>query len=135
MLPICKETAVEYGRLGQLARAKKKAERELKLSVLDTADFQTQELVRVRTQISRLNEAIDKELSVNIPAVEPIGDNPGSPAIGPSGLELDRLTRAMKQLCEKEQKLAGRPDPGSYRPTTPKDKMRGMTFTPAPETV
>lgn len=63
--------------------------------------FESRDLLRVREQIEIACKAFKA-------ATEP--------------MDIFRLSSALSKLREDERKLAGRPDPGSYRPTAPKSK-------------
>jgi len=69
-------------------------------------------LVRVRKQLDALDAELDSVL------------NPSKgKTIDPQAVE--RLTRAATALQDRERKLAGRPDPGTYRPTQRRSSRGG----------
>jgi hypothetical protein len=73
-------------------------------------DYSLRTLARVRDQIDQLADMMKKETD---------------PA------RLDRLAAAFAKLSEVERQLAGRPLPGSYRPST-KSSAAGMIESPNP---
>lgn len=73
-------------------------------------EYLTKRLVRVRKQLSKLDQLIESELDPQ---------------------KLDRLASAQSRLSEQERILAGRPLPGSHRPTrNPKQSSTPTDFTP-----
>ena len=82
-------------------------------------NFTRRQLARVRKQIVILNHVLDQELR------KP----------DPDPLKVERLTRSLTALSERERKLAGRPDPGHLRPGPPKrshDPAAGSTCLDGP---
>ena len=70
-------------------------------------------LVRVRLQLSLIDSAIEREAATN----------------KPDGQRLNWLASAQERLAEQERMLAGRPSPGSLRPSAPGKRA---TSAPAP---
>jgi hypothetical protein len=92
--PLSHDKASEYGRRG----VEKREENRSKLPV---DPHQRRDLLRVREQIGIACKAFK---AVKEPS------------------DIYRLSCSLSKLREDERKLAGRPDPGSYRPTAPKEK-------------
>jgi hypothetical protein len=75
-------------------------------------EYTERRLARVRRQLDKIDRMVMKET------------DPG---------KLDRLAAASMRLADQERKLAGRPDPGSYRPVKPKSPQgKNGGFTPEP---
>lgn len=114
-----KENAKQYSLLGIAAikakrEAKEKAEahqRAVIEAIVQTRDdYPIERMVRVRKQLNRIDEMMLTE------------ENPQA---------IDRLAAAAARLSEQERILAGRPLPGSHRPTkAPRSKAGDSTVVP-----
>ncbi len=95
--------------------ARKQAMRDaVEIAVSSPAiDFAQRTLARVRLQMDRLSDEIDKEIT---------GESK----------RLKELTDAYARLAEQEQKLAGRPNPGSRKPAPDKPAKRQLAPMPQP---
>lgn len=96
---ITSANAVQMQQLGIAAKRAKKEKTELTLRIVETSDFASKETIRIREHIERVNDLLEA-------CAEPV--------------DILRLSQALNKLHEDERKLAGRPDPGSYRPVAPK---------------
>ncbi len=79
-------------------------------------DYISDRLARVRTQIDMLSDMLEAEEDPN---------------------KLDRLANAISRMSELERQLAGRPLPGSLKPTQARQAQRSATVEPigpAPQT-
>jgi hypothetical protein len=74
--------------------------------------FSTRRLQRVREQLERLDDMISEETDPQ---------------------KLDKLASAQSRMAEQERLLAGRPLPGSLRPTESGPRRPGLFSAPAPE--
>ena len=70
----------------------------------------TLKLAQVRARVDSVSDALERALAPRQPCA-----NCGQVA-HPDALEIERFSRALANLAEVEQTLAGRPKPGSYRP-------------------
>lgn len=95
------EQAVEYGRQGGLKRAENY--RALIASKSEAEIYREKRLARVRKLLDRIDRLAMVE-------TDPKKSN--------------ELAGAALRWSEQERKLAGRPDPGSYRPSPPKSKAQ-----------
>lgn len=77
-----------------------------------TSPFQKQRLSRVRAQLNRLDRMMMEETD-------------------PS--KLDRIASAQARLSEQERLLAGRPSPGSLRPSAKAGRAKQTYSAPTPE--
>lgn len=75
---------------------------ELALAASSVTDFASVSLVHVREHIARLDGLLAQELKANAPRAAALRD----------------LAHARKALADQERQLAGRPLPGSLRPST-----------------
>ena len=67
------------------------------------ADYVSIRLARTREHVARLDAALEA---------------------AKDALEMERIARALSIMQEQERKLAGRPDPGSFRPSAPRSPNR-----------
>ena len=96
------ENAAEMGRKSAESRKQRMEEMRLAVEVAVTnpdVDFGQRTLARVRVQLERLSNEIDKCIA---------GDSK----------RLKELTDAYSRLADQEQKLAMRPSPGSLKPSS-----------------
>lgn len=108
------ENAAEMGRRGAEARAKREEQMRLaiELAVKDPViDFADRTLARVRIQMDKLADEIDREIT---------GESK----------RLKELTDAYSRLADQERILAGRPMPGSRKPAP--DRPTKRQFAPEP---
>lgn len=104
--------AAEYGKRGNAAKIanaelarQQLAEQEEQAKQLpeEASVYVSKRLVRVRLQLDRIDAMVLKEKDAQ---------------------KLDRLASAQARLADQERKLAGRPDPGSYRPTQKPERSK-----------
>lgn len=97
------EQAVEYGRQGGLKRAENY--RVLLATKGEAEVYREKRLARVRKLLDRIDKLAMEE-------TDPKRSN--------------ELAGAALRWSEQERKLAGRPDPGSYRPSSPPKKAKSQ---------
>lgn len=106
-----KENAAKYGAIGgklsgiSKFEALKRQAQQTAIAEMETS-YEGKTLLRVRIQLDRLYEAFMSEV--------------GKRDI--DAAKLDRIAAAQSRLAEQERQLAGRPLPGSLKPTSPKSK-------------
>jgi len=123
------ENARAMGAKGLVARLENKVKRQAMLieaekqidKALELGVFTQDRLLRVRKQLSMLDERIQAEID----------------KARPDGQLLDRMVSAQSRLAEQERQLAGRPLPGSLKPSSrpPKPVKQAPTILPDPATV
>ena len=120
-MPITVETARKFAAKSAIVRAERKrellqAEKTLKAIVYQPSfaprlashdEYVSQTLTRVRTQLEKVYELFRDETD---------------PA------KLDRLASAQARLAEQERQLAGRPLPGSLKPSSKPNRSRASQF-------
>lgn len=116
-VPFTKANAAEMARKSHEQRRLNQALREQAMTqpTLLSADsaepdpYVAVQLTRVRAHIARLNFMLDKEENAQ---------------------QLERLSRALNLLSERERILAGRPLPGAFKPVKPKPKPKPVYALP-----
>lgn len=96
----------------RMAKAAERKEREreaLAREAMSDESYKGERLARVRKQLAKLDSLLEKETDPQ---------------------KLDRLASAQYRLSEQERILAGRPLPGSHRPTRNSNKSAPISFTP-----
>ncbi len=109
------ENAADLARKSWDARRQAKAAAEQaeqqkhEQKLLPQDDYIQRRIARVREQIEMLSDMLDQEEDPN---------------------KLDRLASAIDRLDEMERKHAGRPLPGSLKPSQPRQQQRSATVEP-----
>ena len=128
-MPFTSDNAAQFGRKGaEIANAviKQRIQRKFNSKIQQFVDeklaenmpsYEAKTLMRVRLQLDKVYEAFMSEV------------RSGKPDAG----KLDRLACAQARLGEQERQLAGRPMPGSLKPTgKSSSKQSGTHATPEP---